>query len=261
MESFDPVQTRYAGNEFRRLFEITAGRAAFTERPNDQSTAISALGSAILRIDPSGSTFTSSHLLFVHLCLLMRAYPESLPVLDHNIYHFTSNTNRAAENNLYPHLSSNHENSSTFIIPESGLSSKLDYRSHLLFFLYGAMCYMGLKEWKRALLFLEIVIMSPISQNASRIQVEAYKKYILVGILYKGSVSLVGCSLSIALLLMRRSYWTCQRRQIHKRQNNLKLWQRHMKALLRSSNTSCGKQALLKDWLMRLRLGSQYGVK
>lgn len=51
------------------------------------------------------------------------------------------------------------------------------------------MCYMGLKEWKRALLYLELVIISPVMNHASRIQVEAYKKYVLVGLLHTGHVS------------------------------------------------------------------------
>lgn len=48
---------------------------------------------------------------------------------------------------------------------------------------------MGLKKWPRALLFLEIVITSPTSNNISMIQVEAFKKWILVSLLMKGSVS------------------------------------------------------------------------
>ena len=90
---------------------------------------------------------------------------------------------------MFPFLSSNHDSSSTFITPESGLSAKLDYRDHLLYFLYGAMIYMGLKKWKRALFFLEIVIMSPVASNISKIQVDAYKKWVLVSLLYKGHVS------------------------------------------------------------------------
>ena len=50
------------------------------------------------------------------------------------------------------------------------------------------MIYMGLKKWKRALLFLEIVVMSPVANNVSKIQVDAYKKWVLVSLLYKGHV-------------------------------------------------------------------------
>lgn len=51
------------------------------------------------------------------------------------------------------------------------------------------MIFMGLKKWKRALLFLEIVIMSPVVNNVSKIQVDAYKKWVLVSLMYKGHVS------------------------------------------------------------------------
>lgn len=90
---------------------------------------------------------------------------------------------------MFPYLCSRHYSSSTYTIPESGLSAKLEYRDHLIYFLYGAMIFMGLKKWKRALHFLEIVIMSPVVNNVSRIQVDAYKKWVLVSLLYKGHVS------------------------------------------------------------------------
>lgn len=51
------------------------------------------------------------------------------------------------------------------------------------------MLYLGLREWERALLFLEVVIVAPTSNTASMIQVEAYKKWVLVGLLLKGKVS------------------------------------------------------------------------
>lgn len=140
-------------------------------------------------MDESSSTFTSSHTTFARLCLEARAYTAASPVLDHNIFHFPPTTNKLAENSMFPHLSSHHDSSSTFITPDSGLSAKLEYRHHLLYFLYGAMIYMGLKKWKRALLFLEIVIMSPVVSNVSKIQVDAYKKWVLVSLLYKGHVS------------------------------------------------------------------------
>ena len=90
---------------------------------------------------------------------------------------------------MFPYLCSRHDSSSTYITPESGLSAKLEYRDHLIYFLYGAMIFMGLKKWKRALHFLEIVIMSPVVNNVSKIQVDAYKKWVLVSLLYKGHVS------------------------------------------------------------------------
>ena len=102
---------------------------------------------------------------------------------------------------MSPYLSSKHESSSTYITQESGLSAKLDYRDHLQYFLFGAMLYMGLKEWKKALLFLEIAMTSPVTNNASKIQVEAYKKWVFVSLLYKGSVSGISFRTSYGQLL------------------------------------------------------------
>lgn len=151
--------------------------------------AITPIRSAILRLDPAVSTFTSSHLIFARLCLEARAYAAALPVLDKNIFYFPATTNKAGENNMSPFLCSNHTTSSTFITPDSGLSAKLDYHDHLQYFLFGAMIYMGLKDWKRALVFLETVLIAPIASNASKIQVEAYRKWVLVNLLHKGHVS------------------------------------------------------------------------
>jgi hypothetical protein len=49
---------------------------------------------------------------------------------------------------------------------------------------------MGLKRWERALEFLTFVIAAPTIGPASTIQVEAYKKWVLIGLLYYGGVSL-----------------------------------------------------------------------
>jgi len=154
--------------------------------------AIAPIRSAILRLDPASSTFTSSHLIFARLCLEARAFAAAVPVLEKNVFYFPPTTNKAGEDNMFPLPCSNHSTSSTFITPDSGLSAKLDYQNHLQYFLFGAMIYMGMKEWKRALVFLEYVLITPITNNASRIQVEAYKKWVLVNLLHKGAVSDTG---------------------------------------------------------------------
>ena len=51
------------------------------------------------------------------------------------------------------------------------------------------MIYTGLKDWDRALHFYEIAVMAPASNAPSMIQVEAYRKRVLVGIIAKGYVS------------------------------------------------------------------------
>lgn len=150
--------------------------------------AIAPIRSAILRLDSAGSTFTSSHLIFVRLCLEARAFAAAMPVLGKPVYYFPATTNKAGEDSMFPFPCSKHSTSSTFITPDSGLSAKLDYRDHLQYFLFGAMIYMALKNWKRALLYLETVLITPVTNNASKIQVEAYSKWVLVNLLHKGVV-------------------------------------------------------------------------
>jgi len=144
---------------------------------------------AILRVDPAGSTLTSSHVIFARICLEARAFAAALPVLDKEIFYFPPIGNKIGENNLYPYLCSDHDTGSTFMTPDSGLSAKLDHRDTLQYFLFGGMIYMGLKDWKKAFTFLEIALVTPVVGNASKIQVEAYKKWVLVGLLHKGYVS------------------------------------------------------------------------
>lgn len=100
------------------------------------------------------------------------------------------NLDKTLPNLVQVHPCAQHECSSSFITLSNGLTSKLDYRDHLEYFLYGAMLYMGVKKWERALLFLEVVIMAPTNNTASMIMVEAYKKWVLVALLCRGGVSI-----------------------------------------------------------------------
>ncbi|KAL9129144.1 MAG: hypothetical protein Q9217_002319 [Psora testacea] len=161
MDLFDPVQIRYGGHEIRRLIEVTAQRAIMVQKP---AAAIAPIRSAILRIDPSCSTFTSSHPIITQLCLTARAFAAALPVIDKDIYHFPTISDRtavASADSLYPFLCSNHESSSTYINTSSGLTDQLEYQHHLQYYLFGAMCYIALKDWERAMVFLEVALTSP----------------------------------------------------------------------------------------------------
>ncbi|MCJ1468776.1 hypothetical protein MMC07_007406 [Pseudocyphellaria aurata] len=183
MEKFDPIQIRYGGTDFRHLIEIVARTAQAAAKP---LIAIFPISTAIRRLDPSGSCFTSSHLIFARLCLEAREYYAAVPVLDKDIYHFPLSSDKGGVQINPRFWCSHHEQYSTFITNASGLSEKLDYRDHLQYFLFGAMIYIGLKNWERASLFLEAVIISPAPNTTSMIQVEAYKKWVLVSLLLKG---------------------------------------------------------------------------
>lgn len=204
MERFDVVQIRYGGSEFRRLVEIiakpvqsasTVSLSRHAQLPDttcadyiQRRTAITLIRTAILRLDPSSSCFTSNHLLFMRLCLEGREYRVALPVLDKDIFYLPSSPNTESMQVNPPFPCSSHEFSSSFITTTSHLSETLDHTHHLRYFLFGAMIYTKLRNWRRALHFLEIVITCPTANTASMIQVEAFKKWILVNLLANGQV-------------------------------------------------------------------------
>ncbi|ODH46652.1 hypothetical protein GX48_07262 [Paracoccidioides brasiliensis] len=183
LKVFDRIQVRYAGQEFRNLVEIVAKSAEISSRP---LVALHPLKHAILRLDPSSSTFTSLHTTFVRLCLLSRSYLCALDILDKPLCHFptTSDNLFIKRSQILP--CQQHESSMSFITASSGLSGKINHRSYLEYFLYGAMIYMGLKKWDDAIHFLEIVISAPTTNSLSMIMVDAYKKWVLVCLLEKG---------------------------------------------------------------------------
>ncbi|KAL1967750.1 hypothetical protein VTN77DRAFT_2439 [Rasamsonia byssochlamydoides] len=184
LKTFDPVQVRYAGYEWRQVVECVARAAEAVSKP---LLAIRPIRDAMLRLDPSGSSFTSNHVLLSRICLRARAYALALPVIDKDICFFPSSADQAYLRRSQPVLCGQHESSATFITYASGFSSKLTYRDHLQYFLYSSMIYMGLKQWDRALHFLSIVISTPSINSVSTIMVEAYKKWVLVSLLAKGA--------------------------------------------------------------------------
>ncbi|KGO65025.1 hypothetical protein PITC_042440 [Penicillium italicum] len=172
---------------FRRL-QTTKALDSFD---NDESVLNPLLGAtlvkdAMLRLDPSCAVFTSSHLLLVRLCLQAKAYSCALPVLNKQICHFPISLERLSPGTSV--LCADHSSSVSFMTEASGVSCKLSYREYLQYFLYGGMVYMALKEWRNALHFLGIVISTPSTSSVSLIMVEAYKKWVLVGLLEKGKL-------------------------------------------------------------------------
>ncbi|KAL8901998.1 MAG: hypothetical protein Q9207_004923 [Kuettlingeria erythrocarpa] len=182
LERFDPVQVRYVGTEFRRL--VTSVRDAALAG-NRLIAAVRPIRSAILRLDPSSSCFTSTHLLFVRLCLQASTFQAAKPVLDKDIYEFPSS---AEAPRTGPLPCSQHDTSSGFITDQTELSAALSYRDVLQYFMCGAMISMALREWNRAITFLEVVLTAPTKSHGSQIQVEAYKKWVLANLLARGEL-------------------------------------------------------------------------
>ncbi|KAL4869949.1 hypothetical protein BDV12DRAFT_166695 [Aspergillus spectabilis] len=181
LRSFDPIQIRYAGLEWRQLVELVASAAQATLKP---VLALKVIRDALERLDSSG-IFTSVHLLLVKLALLTSSYTYALPIVDKLFSHFPTDTEHAHSERF---LCSEHDSSLAFLTDASGFSSKLTYRDHLLFFLYSAMIYMALKKWDQASHCLCAVISSPTTNSISKIMVEAYKKLILANLLGHGKL-------------------------------------------------------------------------
>jgi COP9 signalosome complex subunit 3 len=77
--------------------------------------------------------------------------------------------------------------SNAFITPKSGFTSRITTEMVLEYYLLGAQIYLGVGNLDRARLFLEYILLSPTIQHAiSALQVEAYKKWVLTGLLAEG---------------------------------------------------------------------------
>ncbi|KAJ5621185.1 hypothetical protein N7528_005968 [Penicillium herquei] len=184
LEVFNPVQVRYAGHEWRQLIELVVQAAQAGSKP---LLAAPLVKGAMLRLDPSCAVFTSTHLLLVQLCLAAKAYTCALPVLEKPIYHIPILPSRSPFRSLQS-LCAEYESSVAFVNDTTGLSSTLNSRDYLQYLLYGGMIYMALKKWDEALNYLGTAISTPTKGPISMIVVEAYKKFILVGLLDKGKM-------------------------------------------------------------------------
>ena len=84
-------------------------------------------------------------------------------------------------------LCADHESASAYLNPATGLTGKFTSAMLLSYNIYAAMCYMALGQHHKAKFFLEAVIVAPTAMNVlSKIMVEAYKKWLLLGILMSG---------------------------------------------------------------------------
>lgn len=177
--SFDSVQARYVGPELRDLL----GWLSLHYEQTTDASVIPAIGAAILQLDPSGSTFTSTHLLFLRLCLAATLPSQALPVLEKDIYNFPTNPIKDVDDQ---ELCAPHHTSATFITRSSGLTAEIHPTDVQEYYLLGAHVYIGLRRWSRARLFLELVLASPSTHVATPLMIEAYKKLILLGLLTTG---------------------------------------------------------------------------
>ncbi|KAF5025256.1 hypothetical protein F66182_2722 [Fusarium sp. NRRL 66182] len=176
--NFNPLQIRYVGLLFRKLLEHTAAGKLFTP-----AVAVEAVATALLRIDPTGSMFTSTHLALVKLAYQTAWIQPALRVLDCDATFFPGMVGQRdarllCDSSLHP---------SAFISIDTGLTESIKSASILEYNLVSALCYMSQRDWAKAFRALDRVITHPLKEKGvSKIMDEAYRRWLLVGLLKDG---------------------------------------------------------------------------
>ena len=179
---FDTIQARYCGTQLLRLIDCIAVGA---EQTLNYVPAIQLLHHVILRLDSTSSILTSTHRTFLRLCLLAQAYTEAVDILDRPIYHIPTSQHDASD---IPELCSSSQPVWVYLSPVTGLTQPITSRTYMEYYLLGGMCYMAARRYRDAFFFLEVVLSAPTVQNvASSVMVEAYKKWLLAGLLLNGT--------------------------------------------------------------------------
>lgn len=180
---FDLVQVRYCGTQFVRVIEIVALGA---EQTSNYIPAIQLLQQVIFRLDSTSSILTSTHRTLIRLCLLAQAYTDAIDILDRPIYHIPT----LLDNRSRSYICSSADQTSAFLNPATGLTQPITVRVFLEYYLLGALSYLAVRRYKDALFFLEVVLSAPTAQNAvSMLQIEAYRKWTLLGLILTGSTA------------------------------------------------------------------------
>ncbi|CZT06595.1 hypothetical protein WAI453_005979 [Rhynchosporium graminicola] len=180
LQVFDARQIRYLGDELNYIIKSVADFARSSRQPH---LAVAPIRNAILRLDPSGSMLTANHLTLVKLAMESRRYVDAAPALKKFIlyvpgYSALPKPKYLCDMSLSP---------AAYITPATKLNTKLKYQDILEYFLYSGMVHIGLVDWENAFHCLESAVTYPSKDSSpSKIMVEAYKKWILVGLLKEG---------------------------------------------------------------------------
>lgn len=176
--NFNPLQVRYVGVVFRKLLEHVAEGKLFTS-----AVSVEAVASALLRLDPTGSMFTSTHLALVKIAYQTTWIEPALKVLDCDTTFFPGTVGQKDSKPLCD--SSLH--SATFISVDTGLTESVKSTTILEYYHLSALCYMSQRDWTKAHRALEHVITYPSKdKGVAKIMDEAYKRWLLVGLLKDG---------------------------------------------------------------------------
>ncbi|KAI1363850.1 cop9 subunit, partial [Xylaria arbuscula] len=179
MMRLDGRQCRYAGSTLLEIME-----AVGTGRLLPPSVAVECLAAAILKLDPSGTMLTSSHILLARLAYDTDNIQPALPVINRPIVYYpgmannTNNSQYLCDPKLPPF---------SYISKATGLTLQLKTAMVLEYDLTCGMMYCARREWQKARDAFERDVTFPTKDGGcSKIMVDAYKKWILVSLLADG---------------------------------------------------------------------------
>ena len=127
---------------------------------------------------------TSTHLALVKLALDIGDYASATDLVDKPVLYFPATTNVQSKPKYICELGLA---SSSYVTLASNLTLKMKYQDILEYFFNCGLICIGLRKWETAFEYLEDAITYPIKDNAvSKIMVEAYKRWVIVGLLLTG---------------------------------------------------------------------------
>ncbi|KAI2473267.1 hypothetical protein F4781DRAFT_381204 [Annulohypoxylon bovei var. microspora] len=178
--TFDARQCRYARSHLQDVF-LVAGSGQHLP----PSAAVEALATAILRLDPTGSLLTTSHILLAKLAYNTDNIDPALQVIDKNIVFFPGMANYGEPK----HLCDLTLPPPVYLSRETGLTGTLKSSLVMEYDLLRGMMYCSRRDWVKAYDAFEQVVAFPTREGGtSMIMIEAYKKWVLVSLLSKGKL-------------------------------------------------------------------------
>ncbi|EFA11362.1 COP9 signalosome complex subunit 3 isoform X2 [Tribolium castaneum] len=153
-------QIRLAPDTFAELCHSLTNYLVEQKQP---MKGILLLRKAISKLRFFDSQLTSIHADLCQLCLLAKCFKPALEILDTDI------TGICQE------------------IVHNPNGAQFEAKYFLLYYYYGGMIYLAVRNLDRALYFFEVAITTP-AHAVSHIMLEAYKKYIIVSLLLHGKI-------------------------------------------------------------------------
>lgn len=143
--------------------------------------AVELVSMVLLRLDPTGTVFTSLHLPLVRLAATTATYDRMLRLLDCDI---TSFPQSRREDTV---LCSSDLSPTTYITPSTGFTDTVRAQHVLEYNFLRGFAYVSQRNWKKAKNAFELVITHPSKdRNVSKIMTDAHKQWILASLLSDG---------------------------------------------------------------------------